>query len=35
MSTPVVVIDYDPQWPIVYKEEQAEIIRVIGDKEQQ
>lgn len=32
MSTPVVVIDYDPQWPIVYKEEQAEIIRVIGDK---
>ncbi len=32
MSTPVVVVDYDPQWPIVYKKEKVEILRVIGDK---
>jgi len=32
MSTPVIVIDYDPQWSILYKKEKAEILRVIGDK---
>ncbi len=32
MSTVVVVVDYDSQWPIVYKKEKAEIIRAIGDK---
>ena len=32
MSTPVVVVDYDPQWPVVYKKEKAEILRAIGDK---
>ncbi len=32
MSNPVAVVDYDPQWPIVYKKEKVEILRVIGDK---
>jgi len=32
MSTPVVVVDYDPQWPIVYKKEKTEILRVIEDE---
>ena len=32
MNTPVVVVDYDPQWSILYKKEKAEILRVIGDK---
>ncbi len=32
MTTAVVVVDYDPQWPIVYKKEKAEIVRAIGDE---
>ncbi len=32
MSTPVVVVDYDARWPIAYKKEKVEILRVIGDK---
>jgi GrpB-like predicted nucleotidyltransferase (UPF0157 family) len=32
MNTPVVVIDYDSQWPIVYEKEKNEILRVAGHK---
>ncbi|MBN1954768.1 MAG: GrpB family protein [Anaerolineae bacterium] len=32
MSRPVVIVDYDPQWPIRYEEEKLRILKVIGDK---
>lgn len=32
MERPVVVTDYDPQWPIMYEEEKAQILSVIGGK---
>jgi len=32
MERPVVVTDYDPQWPIMYEEEKAQVISVIGGK---
>ncbi len=32
MDTPVVVIDYDPQWSLLYEKEKNEILRLIGDK---
>ena len=31
MSTPVVVVDYDPQWPTSYEEEKERILGAIGD----
>lgn len=30
MKAPVVVVDYDPQWPILYEEEKDRIFGVIG-----
>jgi GrpB-like predicted nucleotidyltransferase (UPF0157 family) len=32
MKQPVIIVDYDPQWPIVYEEEKAKIMGVIGHK---
>jgi GrpB-like predicted nucleotidyltransferase (UPF0157 family) len=28
----IIIADYDPQWPILYEEEEARILGVIGDK---
>jgi len=30
MGAPVVIVDYDPQWPILYQEEKGRILGVIG-----
>ncbi len=32
MNHPIIISDYDPQWPILYEEEKARILEVIGDK---
>lgn len=32
MSSAVMIVDYDPQWPILYEEEKARILGVIGHK---
>ena len=32
MSSAVMIVDYDPQWPILYEEEKARILDVIGHK---
>lgn len=31
MNSPVRLVDYDPKWPILYEEEKASILGVIGD----
>ncbi len=31
MSSSIRLVDYDPQWPILYEEEKASILGVIGD----
>ena len=31
-SDPVAIVDYDPRWPLLYKEERARIFKVIGQK---
>lgn len=31
MGAPVVIVDYDPQWPALYTEEKRRILTVIGD----
>lgn len=31
MGAPVVIVDYDPQWPALYAEEKRRILTVIGD----
>lgn len=31
MTFPIRLVDYDPQWPILYEEEKASIFGVIGD----
>ena len=30
MTAPVVIVDYDPQWPILYEEEKRHILDAIG-----
>lgn len=30
MSHPVVIVDYDPEWPKIYEKEKQEILKVIG-----
>lgn len=30
MSRPAVIVDYDPQWPVLYEEEKTRILRAIG-----
>lgn len=32
MADPVIIFDYNPQWPIVYEEEKNRILGVIGHK---
>ena len=32
MSRAVVIVDYDPQWPILYEEENHRILEAIGHK---
>ena len=32
MPSPVVVVDYDPQWPTLYEEEKRLILEVVGHK---
>ncbi|MDH5450572.1 MAG: GrpB family protein, partial [Candidatus Bathyarchaeota archaeon] len=32
MGRPVRIVDYDFQWPILYKEEKCRILEVIGHK---
>jgi len=32
VSHPVIIVDYDPQWPILYEEERGRIIGIIGHK---
>ncbi len=32
MSRPVVIVDYDPQWPDLYEEEKSRILEAIGHK---
>jgi len=32
MANPVIISDYNPQWPILYEEEKSRILSVIGDK---
>jgi GrpB-like predicted nucleotidyltransferase (UPF0157 family) len=32
MKRPVMIVDYDPQWPIIFEEEKAKILGVIGHK---
>ncbi|GAC1345424.1 MAG: hypothetical protein NVS4B7_14370 [Ktedonobacteraceae bacterium] len=29
-SEPVIIVDYDPHWPVLYEEEKARILTVIG-----
>ena len=31
MSRPVKILDYDPQWPVLYEEEKRRILEVVGD----
>ena len=31
MPAPVVIVDYDPQWPTLYEEERDRILAVVGD----
>jgi GrpB-like predicted nucleotidyltransferase (UPF0157 family) len=32
MKRPVIIVEYDSQWPFIYEEEKAKIISVIGHK---
>ena len=32
MPRPVTIVDYDPQWPILYKEERRSVLEVAGEK---
>ncbi|MHA1961643.1 MAG: GrpB family protein [Candidatus Thorarchaeota archaeon] len=32
MTRPVIIVDYEPQWPIIFEEEKAKILDVIGHK---
>jgi len=32
LSRPVIIVGYDPQWPILYEEEKRRILRAIGHK---
>lgn len=32
MNRPLVIVEYDPQWPLLYEEEKAMILSVIEDK---
>ncbi|MFQ5951682.1 MAG: GrpB family protein [Candidatus Geothermarchaeales archaeon] len=32
MSLPIIISDYDPQWPILFQEEKARILDAIGDR---
>lgn len=32
MVSQVIIVDYDPQWPILYEEEKRLILRVVGHK---
>lgn len=32
MPRPVTIVDYDPQWPILYEEEKARVLDVAGDR---
>jgi GrpB-like predicted nucleotidyltransferase (UPF0157 family) len=32
MRQQIIIVDYDPQWPILYEEERTKILAVIGDK---
>ncbi len=32
MKQQIIIVDYDPQWPILYEKEKARILAVIGDK---
>ncbi|MGC8831941.1 MAG: hypothetical protein ACP5PQ_05120 [Thermoproteota archaeon] len=32
MPEPVVIVDYDPQWPLLYEEEKKNIVAIIGHK---
>ena len=32
MAHPVVIVDYDPRWPILYEDEKGRILDVIGHK---
>jgi len=30
VERPVVIVDYDPEWPLLYEQEKARLLRVIG-----
>jgi GrpB-like predicted nucleotidyltransferase (UPF0157 family) len=32
MPHPVIIVDYDPQWPVLYEEERRRILEVVGHK---
>ena len=32
MPHPVIIVDYDPRWPIIYEEEKRRILEAVGDK---
>jgi GrpB-like predicted nucleotidyltransferase (UPF0157 family) len=32
MPRPVTIVDYDPQWPILYEEERRSVLEVAGEK---
>jgi len=32
MKRPVIIVEYDPDWPNIYKKEKARILKVIGHK---
>jgi len=32
MKPPVIIVGYDPRWPVLYKEEKRQILSVIGDR---
>ncbi|MCJ7770744.1 GrpB family protein [Candidatus Bathyarchaeota archaeon] len=32
MAHPVIIVDYDSQWPAIYEEEKQRILTVGGDK---
>jgi len=32
MSAPVVIVEYDPEWPVLYDAEKHRILRAVGDR---
>ena len=32
LNRPIVVVDYDPHWPVLFEQEAAKILTVLGNK---